>query len=342
MFDFQVDLYLSSIFKEDEFKDVYRTACKLKLQYSPDILPWSIELALNNLSNFAAKLQGLLNSGLNKGQELPLLSLLPPLDTIYLPNFRVWIPQTKTNSLIPWECVGINDEAHLCLDPRISLIRYSQTNSLPRSQNLLSDSIRILGAVSIPNGAPNVNVEIQRQAIDKAIQSGLNTRKDLVTWFRGGDLNTLRRKIIETGVSGVHIIAHGLPGRILWQDNNNNAVWVTGDQFAEYFRDLKLSFIFLSVCESSTPEPNKKTSVATELLKSGVQTCIAMQANIEEGAAAAFSEGFYSSLAKATSSSLDRLVSEGRIRVHSLGSPYPSWAVPILLVRDRAIYLTTK
>lgn len=341
MGDFRIDGSCLRAIDREELGRLFRLARQLRLATPQSLdLPWSSEKIRRELPMYGQSLFSLLNSCCLNTDSLPHLELVPPAPPDQLPVHRCWLPWHESGNLT-WEAAHDEHGAPLFIDSRISLLRHRKwIGELPLPTHP-ARSISVLVAISMPREAPSANVELQRQKIGQVADVLEAEGCGRIAWFEGGGLTKLRERLGGGDMNAVHLIAHGAPGKILWQDSGYDPVWYTATEFAAYFRGINLDSMILTVCDSATCT-FESPSLISALVDTGIKAAVGQRGLLDEEAAAAFGEGFYSALRGVHSTSLDRLVTEGRRSIHralqtgSLIAP-SHWALPVLLVRDSPV-----
>lgn len=344
MADYVIDPVLLSNISSQYYEELSIYAKKLQLATpSENTLPWGAEKIKTGVSDFGQKISAILKECI-ANQALPKLENTPPSVDDYKPVHRIWVPDQYSIN-IPWEA-AYNDGFPLFLNNRISLIRYfCRTNDLLVTPHLSNRVLNIMIAAAMPKDSPTANVELQRNKIEKVRQKLQAKNKNILKWFNGSSLIELRQSIIKENINAIHLIAHGKPGYILWQDYNHNQIWYKAEEFANEIGDLKLDFAILSVCDSATPI-NGGDSVVSKLISAGINTVVGMQGVIDDVSAADFTYGFYNSLIESPLASIEILAANGRINMYkeldsNRMTPITQWALPVVSVKKSPLIIRT-
>lgn len=238
----------------------------------------------------------------------------------------------------PWEFLyDATVDRFLCLSARTPVVRYLELPEPPRPLPIESP-LRILTVVSKPVDVPELDVEREWTNLGRAMQRVIGeglvelqrlpsaTMQDLGQHLRTGDYHVL------------HFIGHGgfdesgNQGVLVFEDASGRSRLVSGDELGAHLHDHRsLGLVLLNSCEGARGGgADPFSGMAQTLVQQGVGAVVAMQFEISDDAAIAFSQTFYESLA--VGRPVDAAVAEGRKSVLSLPNPL-EWATPVLYLR---------
>nr|WP_284445026.1 CHAT domain-containing protein [Microbacterium yannicii] len=170
--------------------------------------------------------------------------------------------------------------------------------------------MRILGIISNPTGYPELDSAKERRKLEKALKPLTQAGVVDISWLRTPTLGGLGKRISEPDdIHVIHYIGHGAydesteAGTLVLETEQGRARDVSGEQLGEMLQDERsLRLVVLNSCEGArTSYVDPFSGVATALLHIDVPAVIAMQFEISDVAAVAFSESLYTSLANGRS-----------------------------------------
>ena len=235
---------------------------------------------------------------------------------------------------LPWELVFA--EEYIGLRLRFPVVRYLD---LPESPHPLDAQppLRVLVAVSQPTDSRPLDVDAELDSIRKALAPLADKIEvDVLDPAKRDELLTR----LHQGYHVLHYIGHGMfqegEGYLVLEDSEERSEQASASLLGQMVADSNLRLVVLSACETSVTGPERAFGgVAHHLVEAGMPAVIAMQLNISDQAAGAFSCEFYGALADGWS--VDTAVQEGRRGILSVhGSDwrkYVDWAIPALYMR---------
>lgn len=236
---------------------------------------------------------------------------------------------------LPWEyLLRPDDDTFLGLSRETVIVRYL---NLPLSGERLPLPLplRILAITSAPDGAVGLDLDQEMRMLDQAWSSSPNVE---VARLEDATLDGLRQALLEREFHVLHFMGHGAldrsgQGVLYFEDGHGAPRGVSGPELAQQLRDFKsLRLIVLNACESARAASAAPfTGAATALLQAGVPAVLAMQFEITDEAALAFSEMFYRRLA--AGDPVDTATAEGRLAVQRRIPGTLEWGTPVLFLR---------
>jgi hypothetical protein len=235
---------------------------------------------------------------------------------------------------LPWELV--RGEEYLGLRLRFPIVRYLDLPNPPKPM-VVEPPLRVLVAVSQPHGVASLDVKGElasiRQALtllpDKVEMDVLDPAR------REGLLARLRR-----GYHVFHFIGHGVfrngEGYLILEDTDKRTDQVSATLLGRLVADSSLRLAVLNACETSVTGPEIAFGgVAHQMVRAGMPAVVAMQQNVPDSTAVAFSREFYGALADGWP--VDTAVQEGRRGIIAMrGNDWTErgdWAIPTLYMR---------
>ena len=242
---------------------------------------------------------------------------------------------------LPWEFLYNKvDNQFLALSTQTPLVRYID---LPQSAAplTLTPPIRVLVMISSPHDYQQLDVDREwaqlRQAVRELEEAGQLTleRLDEPT------LVALRRTLRKREYHIFHFIGHGefdrnaQDGMLVLQRGRDDTrgVTISGQDVGRALADHEpLRLAVLNACEGArTSRTDPFAGVAQSFVQLGIPAVVAMQFEITDDAAVAFSHEFYASLSEG--SPVDAAITEARWGIFSAGGQV-EWATPVLHLRS--------
>jgi formylglycine-generating enzyme required for sulfatase activity len=233
----------------------------------------------------------------------------------------------------PWEYLYDPDRDFLALIPDTPIVRYPE---LPLEARPLPSKapIRVLVATAHPKGSQRLEVgreweELKRSLAGQAVS---------LTLLENTSLSELRN-ILHKPFHVLHFIGHGSferdtdRGILLLAKRNGDQERVTGRGLARVLRKQPLlKLVVLNACEGArAARRDPFAGVAQALIKDGMPAVVAMQFQVTDDAAIAFSRAFYQSLGEGDP--VDTAMFEAR---HVMMSECfeTEWGNPVLYMRS--------
>jgi hypothetical protein len=239
---------------------------------------------------------------------------------------------------LPWEFLYHDEAGFVALSAQTPIVRFLEIRQ-PVSPLALRHPLRILVLISGPRDLPRLDTDREWTKLHDAV-SDLET-KGLVRIERLDvpRLSRLNRRLRMEQFHVLHFIGHGDfdeakgSGELFFEDDQGRAAPVSAEQLATALRDHpSVRLVILNACEgarASRTDPFAGT--AQTLIRTGVPAVIAMQFEVTDDAAIAFSSELYASIA--LGDSVDRGLSEARKAIYLDGNEL-EWATPVLYLRS--------
>jgi hypothetical protein len=251
-------------------------------------------------------------------------------------------PETADVPLIdvPWEFLfDAAGMGFLCLSDASPLVRYPE---LPQRVKpiTVSPPLNVLAMVSSPRDLPRLDVVAEWNKLEEAL--GDLVRGGLVTVHKleEATLEALHRRLQSRDEYHVfHFIGHGAfderaqDGVLVLEDESERGQHVSGESLRALFHNHRpLRLAVLNACEGArTSSTDPFAGVAQSLVRGGLSAVIAMQFEITDEAAIAFSSEFYTALADGYP--VDGALTEARTAIFTRVSAM-EWAIPVLYLRS--------
>ncbi len=248
--------------------------------------------------------------------------------------------QSPRLAALPWEFLYDAGQAeYVCLSSNTPIVRYLE---LPQPPQPLSVGLplRILGMIASPKDLAELDVEREKQRVEKALQHLQAKGTVELTWLLGQTWQELQRSMRFGPWHIFHFIGHGGfdpntdEGLIALEDDEGRAQYLSATHLGRLLADHRpLRLVVLNSCEGARgSEKDIFSSTAAILVRRGIPAVLAMQYEITDRAAIALSRAFYEALADGLP--VDMAVSEARKSV-SLGvANTVEWGTPVLYMRS--------
>ena len=241
---------------------------------------------------------------------------------------------------IPWEYLypqGLR--RFLVLSSLTPVVRYLE---LPRELSALrvESPLKVLLVVSSPRDLATLDTAAEIARIDLALGAQLERGQITVTATPNGTLSALRAVLRHDTFHVLHFIGHGGfdptsgEGMLAFEDDHRTSHLVSGADLATLLHDHRsLRLAVLNACEGARQSPSDPFSgVAQSLVQQGMPAVVAMQFEITDVAATAFSQEFYASIADGYP--IDAALAQARLAVFSEDNDV-EWGTPVLYLRAR-------
>ena len=248
--------------------------------------------------------------------------------------------QSPELSALPWEFLfDRRGDEFVCLSTSTPLVRYLET-SVPVRPLAVKPPLRVLGMVVSPNDLDPLDVETERQRLDRALAPLQERGLVHLHWLEGGTWRDLQRCLRQEQWHIFHFVGHGAydaqrdEGIVAFADRDGNSRHLTATELARLLTDHStLRLALLNSCEGARAgELDLLSSTAATLVRRGLPAVLAMQYDITDRAAIQLSESFYEALADGLP--VDAALAEARKAI-SLGVANSlEWGTPALFMRS--------
>ena len=247
---------------------------------------------------------------------------------------------------LPWEAM-FDPQSGAYVSRSEPLVRRVPVASAPHPLRV-QHPIRILGITASPSGLPSLDVEAEEQYLSHALEEPLRRGQIELHWARDATWERLQDVLLGGEWHVVHFIGHGDfdveadEGVLALMGANGRAHHVEASRFADLLHEASPMprLVVLNSCLSAlSGSADLFSGTASALVRSGVSAVVAMQFEITDPAAAAFSRGFYSAIAAGRS--VDRAVRSGRVSILGINGHTLEWVTPVLYVRGQETRLFT-
>jgi hypothetical protein len=237
---------------------------------------------------------------------------------------------------VPWEylCDGPN---FLALSELTPVVRYLDLPRAPRPL-LVEPPLRVLGIVSGPSDCDRLDVQRERQNLERALSSLTETGAVELHWLDPATPGSLLRALRTQTFHALHYIGHGRydsdhdRGVLLFEDDEGWSRAVGGDELGDVLHDSSMRLVVLNACEGArTARSDPFTGVAGSLVQRDIPAVVAMQFEISDEAAIVFAHGFYGPIA--AGSPVDASVAAARLAMRAERGDDIEWGTPVLFMR---------
>jgi CHAT domain/SIR2-like domain len=238
---------------------------------------------------------------------------------------------------VPWEYL-FDDPDFLAVSAFTPVVRYLD---LPRAHRPLSVAppLRLLGVISSPAEYERLDVERERDNLERALSGLTETGAVELQWLERPTLGALLKTLQVESFHGLHYIGHGTfdrgaeRGVLLFENDEGWAQPVSGDKLGMILHDFSsLRLAVLNACEGArTARTDPFAGVAGSLVQRDIPAVVAMQFEISDEAAIVFSRGFYEPLA--AGSPVDESLAAARLAMLAERSDDIEWGTPVLFMR---------
>lgn len=240
---------------------------------------------------------------------------------------------------LPWELM-YRHPRFIAQSERTPLVRTLDLESAHKPPPL-GGPLRILGMNSHPAGYPQLDSERERQNLERAIAPLLQSGRAELTWLERATIAELEQRISEPDdVHVLHYIGHGAynektdVGILVLETSQGRADDVSGQRLGTMLQDERsLRLVVLNSCEgarSSIVDPF--SGVATRLMEFEIPAVVAMQFEITDAAAIAFSRSLYTGIANGAP--IDAAIGPARRAIDAAGSS-SEIGTPVLFLRGK-------
>ncbi|MFC7449405.1 CHAT domain-containing protein [Rhodococcus daqingensis] len=247
-------------------------------------------------------------------------------------------------AVMPWEALYDRElETYVCL--KDDVVRHIDAPYTPDPLPV-RPPLRILAIVASPRGLPELNVDAERQHLERALAGPISAGQARLDWETQASWWRVHERLLQEPWHVLHFIGHGDydyergEGRIALVRDDGRADWVDATKLADLLGEAEPTprVVVLNSCASGQSGSNDLFSgTAATLVRRGISAVAAMQFSVSDTAAVAFPRGFYTALVSGRR--VDEAVRSGRIDIRGIGDGTLEWVTPILHVRGDATEL---
>ncbi len=243
---------------------------------------------------------------------------------------------------LPWEAM-YDDAAGTYVGLRHQLIRYIPA-ALSTAPLAFRPPLRILGVISSPRGLPSLDVDSERETLNRALAGHVDEGLIEITWLSSATWEQLHDLLLSQRWEVLHFIGHGdfdavrNRGVLALSTADGRVDLVEARRFADLFRqaDPAPRLVVLNTCSGAVAGSDDFfASSAAALVRAGINAVAAMQYAISDVASRAFTAGFYSAIARGRG--VDEAISSGRISIRGSSNRTMEWITPVLYLRGSGL-----
>ncbi len=241
---------------------------------------------------------------------------------------------------LPWEFLYDAGQAeYICLSSNTPIVRYLELPH-PPSPLTVTPPLSILCMTASPKGLANLDVEREKQRVEKATKQLCAGGLVKLTWIAGSTWQDLQRAMRRGPWHIFHFIGHGgfdslsEEGTVALENEEGVAHILSATHLGRLLADHRsLRLVILNSCEGARgSERDIFSSTAAVLVRRGIPAVLAMQYEITDQAAIEFSRTFYEALADGLP--VDAAVSDARKSVSVGIENTVEWGTPVLYLRS--------
>ena len=244
---------------------------------------------------------------------------------------------------LPWEFL-YKRPRFIAQSTNTPVVRALDIDSALRPQKVRLP-LRILAMVSSPAGYPELDADVERRNLERALAGPRQAGLVEVTWLDRATLGELGRRIAEPDeIHVLHYIGHGAyneateSGVLVLETPQGRAHDVSGEEVGAMLQDeTSLRLVVLNACEGArSSHVDPFSGVAASLVNFDIPAVIGMQFEITDDAAIAFSESLYTGLARGLP--IDAALAPARRAI--IGAMLATeFGTPVLFLRDGDAHL---
>jgi hypothetical protein len=255
-------------------------------------------------------------------------------------RLRLRLSDTPELAELPWEF--LYDRARnrfVCLSDRTPLVRFLEVPDPPRPLPV-SPPLRVLVMISSPRDPGFAELDVEQEwtklhgVLSGLEQAGLVQMERLET----ATLGALRQQLRRDDWHVLHFIGHGgfdthaQDGVLVLEDQAGGSRLVTAQALGVPLHNHDaLRLVVLNACEGARSDPTDPfAGTAQTLIQQGIPAVVAMQFEITDPAAIAFTSELYAAVADGYP--LDAALSQARQAIYTDVSEI-EWATPVLYLR---------
>ncbi len=217
------------------------------------------------------------------------------------------------------------------------LVRYRK-DDLPTWTLQVSPPIRVLVAGASPAGLPALQIDAEMRRLEEAVAELTRNGRIEIHRLEHATLGRLRRRLRKGAFHILHFIGHGMfheeseTGMLAFEDDEGRARGVTGLQLGHLLHDQReMRMVVINACEGArTGIEDPFGGVAHSLIRQGLSAVVAMQFEITDQSALAFSHEFYAAIAEGAP--VDEAMAEARTAM-MIDEESAEWGIPVLHLR---------
>ncbi len=238
---------------------------------------------------------------------------------------------------LPWEAMYDKTFGYVCR--QVQLVRHLPVPAVPPPLTV-KPPLRILGVISSPAGVPALNIDRERELLTAALAPLSAEGLIDVTWLPDATFSALHELLMSRTWHVLHFIGHGSyspdagEGLIVLTGDDGRHQIIDSSGFADLLRRARPQprLVVLNSCSgAASGTADLFAGTASALIRAGIPAVTAMQFDVSDNAASAFTRGFYTAIAHGRD--VDDAVSDGRIAILGSNGRTLEWLTPALYMR---------
>jgi hypothetical protein len=245
---------------------------------------------------------------------------------------------------LPWEAIYDDIlESYVCR--REPLVRQLPT-ILPPAPLRVEPPLRVLGIVSSPRDLAPLDVAKERDGCEQALALPISRGSIELHWLERATWAGLLLELMNGPWHVIHFIGHGAylaesnGGVLALESDAGRLEMVEANRFVDLLSqaDPTPRLVLLNSCSGAgNSTADRFNGTAATLIRGGISAVVAMQYDISDEAAIAFSRGFYSAIA--VRRGIDQAVSAGRVAILGTSPTTLEWVTPVFYLRGEETHL---
>jgi formylglycine-generating enzyme required for sulfatase activity len=249
--------------------------------------------------------------------------------------------QAPELAALPWEFLYDHRRGeYLCLSKKTPTIRYLELPD-PIQRLTVTPPLRILGMIANPADLPELDVEREKQRLEKAVKNLRDKGSLDLIWLQGQTWRDLQDAMGGGPWHVFHFIGHGGfdrskdEGLLALADDKGKKHLLSASQVANLLADHHpLRMVLLNACEGARGSGlDIFSSTAATLVRRGIAAVLAMQYAITDKAAIEFSRTFYRRVVDGRLP-IEAAVVDARVAVNIAVNNSLEWGTPVLYMRS--------
>ena len=251
-------------------------------------------------------------------------------------RLRVRLTEAPALAQVPWELL-YDGERHRFPSQYAKYPTVRQVDVPEPVPPLRVDgAMRMLVVTASPTDLAEIDGDQEWRCLTTALRSHVEAGRLIITRLPVPTLDAVREALIAAPYHVFHFSGHGAvdatsgEGTLAFTDRYGRAEWVPGGDLGVILSNAPIRLALLNSCEGArVNEADPYAATAIALVDNGIPAVVAMQFEISDKAAIAFSNATY--LALTSSQPVDAAVTLARQAI--LTTSRSEWATPVLYLR---------
>ncbi len=256
-------------------------------------------------------------------------------------RLRLRIEPPELN-VLPWEFMYDSDRGEfLGLSKRALITRYLAVQEKEQSLVATSLPMKMLIAIASPSDLAQLDTEQEKTLIENALRPLIDELKIEVSYLIPATKRGLRQHLLDEDEDYhiIHFVGHGDfqrgEGVLAFVGRDGKRDLIYGEDLGDLLADTSVRLVVLNACKGAQQNATKAfMGVAPALVRAGLPAVVAMQFEIKDSSALAFTQDFYEMLTRYMP--VDEAVSRTREALMlEAGKGAVDWGTPVLFMRAR-------